>query len=64
MIKYAVPIQTMVDMLSVNLKIRHYIADMLPYLEDSDRERYQEFFRYTERLDKRIYVDYSKKGLQ
>lgn len=43
-------------MLETNLTIRHHIASLLPYLKESDLKRYQEFFRYTERLDKKIYV--------
>lgn len=36
-----------------NLKIRHLIADLLPLMDDNERKRYLEFFRYTERLEKR-----------
>lgn len=53
---YTVNTPTFKHMIETNLTIRHHIASLLPYLKESDLKRYQEFFRYTERLDKKIYV--------
>lgn len=38
-----------------NLAIRHNIADILPFLSDSDLKKYQDFFKYSENLEKRVF---------
>ena len=43
------------QILNKNLEIRHRLADIMPYLADKDLEKYQDFFRFTEKLEKRFY---------
>lgn len=47
------------QILNKNLEIRHKLADIMPYLahniDGKDLEKYQEFFKFTEKLDKRFY---------
>lgn len=43
------------QILNKNLEIRHRLADIMPYLAGKDLEKYQEFFRFTEKLEKRFY---------
>lgn len=43
------------QILNKNLEIRHRLADIMPYLACKDLEKYQEFFKFTEKLDKRLY---------
>ena len=37
-----------------NLEIRHLISDLMPMLDKTTLKRYQEFFKYSENLDKRL----------
>ena len=37
-----------------NLEIRWLIADLMPMLEEKTLKRYQEFFKYSENLEKRL----------
>ena len=39
-----------------NLKIRHLIADLMPMLDETTCKRYQEFFKYSENLEKRLFL--------
>lgn len=41
------------EFLQKNLEIRWAIAEMLPMLDAKALKKYQEFFRYTEKLEKR-----------
>lgn len=40
--------------LNKNLEIRHNLADIMTYLAGKDLEKYQEFFKFTEKLEKRF----------
>ena len=44
-----------INVTNKNLQIRHLIADLLPIISGQDREKYREFFTFTEKLEKRIY---------
>ena len=37
-----------------NLKIRHLISDLMPFLDESTLKRYKDFFNYSERIEKRV----------
>ena len=39
---------------NINLEIRHLIADLMPMLDEKTLKRYQEFFKYSENLEKRL----------
>ena len=39
---------------NINLKIRHLISDLMPMLDEKTLKRYQEFFKYSENLEKRL----------
>lgn len=39
-----------------NLKIRWLIAELMPYLQDNELKTYQKFFKYSENLEKRLYI--------
>ena len=39
---------------NINLEIRHLISDLMPILDEKTLKRYQEFFKYSENLEKRL----------
>ena len=39
-----------------NLKIRHLIADLELYLQDNELKTYQKFLKYSENLEKRLFI--------
>lgn len=42
--------ETAESLLNKNLKIRWLIADILPFLNEKDRKKYQNFFKYSEKI--------------
>lgn len=48
------------DFKEKNLSIRHNIADILnilPQISGPDRQKFEEFFKFTEKLEKRVYFN-------
>lgn len=46
--------ETFTEFKEKNLFIRHLIAELMPLLDEQGRKHYQEFFKYSERLEKRL----------
>ena len=52
------------DFKEKNLSIRHNIADILnilPQISGPDKQKFEEFFKFTEKLEKRIFVNVNNK---